>query len=589
MKQKKSTDLELYLRLLTYVKPYLRIFLVAVVALAVLALTSPAIAALFKNITEGVFQLSEINLVTHVIVPIILVFLVAAVASYISRYALAWVADRLVMDLRMEMFNRLLSVPCAGLDRHSAGSLISRFTFDAAQLKEAATNVITTLSRDTLSIIGLVAWMAWIDWALTLVAFLAGPVILSVLLLLRRRLRRISRLVQDSMADLHNALGEAIAAHRIIRIFAGQEQESERVGQKANANRQANMKFVAASAAGTPAINVITALALGLIVYVAAQHAATDRITVAEFNSFFAALLMLLSPLRRLARINEDLQRGLTACESVFAFIDQEAEADAGKVSVFRLTGQIEIRNLRFAYGTADEPVLQDVSLNAQPGQLIAIVGPSGSGKTSLVDLVARFYDAQGGEMRVDGHDIRDLSLACLRENIALVSQDVVLYNDTVFNNIAYGGNRGAGMERVREAARLADALTFIEDLENGFDTVIGNNGSRLSGGQRQRIALARALLKDAPILVLDEATAALDTESERRIQQSLASIRQDRTCIIIAHRLTTIENADQILVMDNGRLVETGTHDQLIARNGVYSRLYAGEKDVSDQDRKAD
>lgn len=589
MTQNKPSDLALYLRLLTYVKPYLRIFLVAVVAMAVLALTSPAIAALFKNITEGVFQLSEINLVTHVVVPIILVFLVAAVASYISRYALAWVADRLVMDLRMEMFNRLLSVPCAGLDRHSAGSLISRFTFDAAQLKEAATNVITTLSRDTLSIIGLVAWMAWIDWALTLVAFLAGPVILSVLLLLRRRLRRISRLVQDSMADLHNALGEAIVAHRIIRIFAGQEQESERVGQKANANRQANMKFVAASAAGTPAINVITALALGLIVYVAAQHAATDRITVAEFNSFFAALLMLLSPLRRLARINEDLQKGLTACESVFAFTDQEAEADAGKVSVSRLRGQIEIRNLSFAYGTADEPVLQDVSLNAQPGQLIAIVGPSGSGKTSLVDLVARFYDAQGGEMRVDGHDIRDFSLACLRENIALVSQDVVLYNDTVFNNIAYGGNRGAGMERVREAARLADALTFIEDLENGFDTVIGNDGSRLSGGQRQRIALARALLKDAPILVLDEATAALDTESERRIQQSLASIRQDRTCIIIAHRLTAIENADHIFVLENGRLVEAGTHSQLIARDGVYSRLYAGEKEVSDQDRQED
>ena len=584
MQQNKPTDLALYLRLLAYVKPYLKIFLAAVLAMAVLALTSPAIAALFKNITEGVFQLSEINLVTHVIVPIILVFLVAAVASYISRYALAWVSERLVMDLRMDMFGRLLSVPCAGLDRHSAGSLISRFTFDAAQLKEAATNVITTLSRDTLSIIGLVAWMAWLDWALTLVAFLAGPVILSVLLLLRRRLRRISRLVQDSMADLHNALGEAIAAHRIIRIFAGQEQESERVGQKANANRQANMKFVAASAAGTPAINVITALALGLIVYVAAQHAAADRITVAEFNSFFAALLMLLSPLRRLARINEDLQKGLTACESVFAFIDQEAEADAGKVSVPRLTGQIEIRDLRFAYGAADEPVLQDVSLTVTPGQLVAVVGPSGSGKTSLVDLLARFYDAQGGEIRVDGHDVRDLSLTCLRENIALVSQDVVLYNDTVFNNIAYGGNRGAGMERVREAARLADALAFIEELENGFDTVIGNNGSRLSGGQRQRVALARALLKDAPILVLDEATAALDTESERRIQQSLASIRQDRTCIIIAHRLTTIENADQILVMDNGSLVETGTHDQLIARDGVYSRLYAGEKMKADE-----
>ena len=578
MKQNKSTDLELYLRLLSYVKPYLRIFLIAVLAMVVLALTSPAIAALFKSITEGVFQLSEINLMTRVIVPIILVFLVMAVSSYISRYALAWVADRLVMDLRVEMFSRLLKLSCTDLDRHSAGSLISKFTFDAAQLKEAATNVITTLSRDTLSIIGLVAWMAWIDWVLTLVAFLAGPVILSVLLALRLRLRKLSRLVQDSMAGLHNALNEAIAAHRIIRIFAGQDQEKERVKEKANANRRANMKFVAASAAGTPAINVITALVLGIIVYVAAQHAAAEQISVAEFNSFFAALLMLLSPLRRLSRINEDLQKGLTACESVFAFIDQEAEADEGNVSVARLTGHIEIRDLRFAYDTTGEAVLQDMSLAAKPGQTIAVVGPSGGGKTSLVDLIARFYDAQGGEIRVDGHDIRALSLACLRENIALVSQDVVLYNDTVFNNIAYGSNRGASMEQVREAARLADALAFIEALENGFDTVIGNNGSRLSGGQRQRIALARALLKDAPILILDEATSALDTESERRIQQALDSTGQARTCIIIAHRLSAIKNADHILVMENGRLVEAGTHDQLIAQGGIYTRLYSVE-----------
>ena len=585
MQRNKPTDLALYLRLLTYVKPYLKIFLVAVVAMAVLALTSPAIAALFKNITEGVFQLSEINLMTRVIVPIILVFLVAAVSSYISRYALAWVADRLVMDLRVEMFSRLLKLSCTDLDRHSAGTLISKFTFDAAQLKEAATNVITTLSRDTLSIIGLVAWMAWIDWMLTLVAFLAGPVILSVLLALRLRLRKLSRRVQDSMAGLHNALNEAIAAHRIIRIFAGQEQERDRVREKVNANRRANMKFVAASAIGTPAINVIAALVLGVIVYVAAQHAAADRITVAEFNSFFAALLMLLSPLRRLARINEDLQKGLTACESVFAFIDQEAEADEGKVSVARLAGQIEIRELRFAYGEAGESVLHDVSLTARPGQVVAVVGPSGSGKTSLVDLIARFYDAQGGEIRVDGHDLRDLSLACLRGNIALVSQDVVLHNDTVFNNIAYGSNRQASMEQVREAARQADALAFIEALENGFDTVIGNDGSRLSGGQRQRIALARALLKDAPILVLDEATAALDTESERRIQQALDSTRQDRTCIIIAHRLTSIENADHIVVLDNGRPVEAGTHSQLIAQGGVYTRLYSIEAIGEDAD----
>ena len=580
MKQRESTDLALYLRLLTYVKPYLRIFLVAVLALAVLALTSPAIAALFKNITEGVFRHSEIDLVTGVVLPIILVFLVAAVSSYISRYALAWVAERLVMDLRLEMFRRMLSVPCAALDRHTAGSLVSRFTFDAAQLKEAATNAVTTLGRDTLSIIGLVAWMAYIDWLLTLIALLAGPVILSVLLALRRRLRRLSRRVQDSMADLHHVLNESIAAHRIIKIFAGQDQEGERFGKTANTNRSMTMKFVAASAAGTPAINLITALALGAIVYAAAAHAQAGSISVAEFNSFFAALLMLLSPLRRLARINEDLQKGLTACESVFSFIDQEAEPEGGATSAAELTGTIEIRDLDFAYDAASGPVLQGISVTARPGQLIAIVGPSGGGKTTLVDLIAGFYEMTGGEIRVDGHDIREFPLAALRDNIALVSQHVVLFNDTVFNNIAYGSNRDATPEQVREAARLADALEFIKALENGFDTIIGNDGSRLSGGQRQRIALARALLKDAPILILDEATAALDTESERSIQQSLDSIRQNRTCVVIAHRLSAIEKADQILVMDNGRLVEAGTHSQLIAQGGVYTRLYSIEGD---------
>ena len=583
MQRNKPTDLSLYLRLLTYVKPHLKVFLIAVLALAVLALTNPAIAALFKNITEGVFRHSEIDLVTGVVLPIILVFLVAAVSSYISRYALAWVAERLVMDLRLEMFGRMMSVPCASLDRHTAGSVVSRFTFDAAQLKEAATNVVTTLGRDTLSIIGLVAWMAYIDWLLTLIALLAGPVILSVLLALRRRLRRLSRRVQDSMADLHHVLNETVAAHRIIKIFAGQAQEGEKFSKTANANRRMNMKFVAASAAGTPAINVITALALGAIVYAAAAHAQAGSISVAEFNSFFAALLMLLSPLRRLARINEDLQKGLTASESVFSFIDQETEPEGGKVSAARLAGTIEIRDLGFAYNAASGPVLQDITVTAGPGQVIAIAGPSGSGKTSLVDLIARFYEATSGEIRVGGHDIRDLPLAALRENIALVSQHVVLFNDTVFNNIAYGSNRNATPEKVREAARLADALEFIEALENGFHTNIGNDGSRLSGGQRQRIALARALLKDAPILILDEATAALDTESERSIQQALDSLRKNRTCIVIAHRLSAIEKADHILVMDNGWLVESGDHSALLARNGVYARLYATENTNGD------
>ena len=578
MTQNKPTDLELYLRLLTYVKPYLRIFLVAVLAMAVLALTSPAIAALFKNITEAVFQPEQPDLMMRVALPVILVFLVAAVSSYISRYALAWVADRFVMDLRVEMFNRLLSLSCADLDRHTAGSLISRFTYDVTQVKEAGTNAVTTLGRDTLSIIGLVAWMAWIDWLMTLLAFVAGPFILFVLLALRLRLRRTSRLVQESIADLHHVIDEAIAGHRLIKIFAGWQQERERFKKKANTNRRYNMKFIAASAASTPVINVITAIALVSIVYVATAHAAADKISVAEFNSFFAALLMLLSPLRRLSRINEDLQRGLAACESVFAFIDQETETDGGKVSVDRLTGAIEIRDLSFAYEEGRGAMLENISLSVSPGQSVAIIGPSGSGKTSLVNLIPRFYETGSGEIRLDGHDIRELSLSGLRENIALVSQDVVLYNDTVFNNIAYGSNRAATVEQVREAARQADALTFIESLEDGFDTVIGNDGSRLSGGQRQRIALARALLKDAPILILDEATAALDTESERSIQQALDSIKQERTCIVIAHRASAIENADHIFVLENGRLVEAGTHSQLMVQGGIYTRLYSIE-----------
>ena len=354
----------------------------------------------------------------------------------------------------------------------------------------------TTLGRDTLSIIGLVAWMAYIDWLMTLLAFVAGPFILFVLLALRLRLRRMSRLVQASMADLHHVIDEAIAGHRIIKIFAGRQQESESFKQKANANRRYNMKFIAASAAGTPVINVITAIALVSIVYIAAVHAAADKISVAEFNSFFAALLMLLSPLRRLSRINEDLQRGLAACESVFTFIDQETEADGGEASVDRLTGAIEINDLGFAYDEGSGAVLDNISLTVSPGQTVAIIGPSGSGKTSLVNLIPRFYETGSGEIREDGQDIRKLSLAALRDNIALVSQHVVLFNDTVFNNIAYGSNRDATPEQVREAARKADALEFVEALEKGFDTVIGNDGSRLSGGQRQRIALARAFVK---------------------------------------------------------------------------------------------
>lgn len=550
-------------------------FALALLFMSILALTSPAIAALLKNIMEGIFFSTEANLARQVVIPTLLVFSIAAISSYLSRCTLAWVANRLVKDLRMEMFKRLLQLSCDDLERQPAAGLVSRFTFDVTNLKAAGTSVVTTLSRDTLSIIGLVAWMAYIDWLMTLVALLAVPFILLTLLAFRRRLRKMSRRAQHAMAELHHALSEAIAGHRIIKIFAGQEQEGERFHQKAEDGRRFDMQFSTAAAAGTPVINMISAVGVTIIVYVASVQAAADKISVAEFNSFFAAVLMLLSPLRRLSRINEDMQKGLAACESVFAFIDQAPEPDNGAVAVDRLTGAIELRDLGFTYEEG-RPVLHDLSLTIQPGQSAAVIGPSGSGKTSLVNLLPRFHDNFSGQILLDGHDIRDLSLAGLRKNIAMVSQDIVLYDDTVRNNIAYGGQRGAPLERIREAARQADALDFIEALEQGFDTVIGANGTRLSGGQRQRIALARAILKDAPILVLDEATAALDTESERNIQLALDSIKRDRTCIIIAHRLSTIESADHVFVLEEGRLVQSGDHDQLQAQEGVYSRLHA-------------
>ncbi len=572
---KTPADLALYLRLLACVKPYWRVFAIAVLAMTVLALTNPAIAALFKRITEGVFFNSEAGLVAEVIVPVLLVFVIAALSAYISRVALAWVGEKIVMDLRVKMFDRLLLLPCSSMDEHTSGSLVSKFTFDVAQLKEAGTSVITTLIRDALSVLGLIAWMLYLNWLMTVIALLAAPFVMLILLIIRNRLRRMSRLIQDSMAQLNHVLTEAISGHRVIKIFAARDEENNIFGQKANANRRFNMKFTNAAAITTPAINIMTACILVALILVAIQQGSAGNITVAEFNSFFIALLMLLSPVRRLSQVNEHLQRGLAASESVFAFIDQEIETDAPAVAIEKLGGAIEINALDFSYHQDAGPVLHNISLQIEPGQTAAIIGPSGSGKSSLVNLLPRFYDYTHGDILIGGESIRALSLAQLRASIALVSQEVMLFNNTVRNNIAYGGNRHASMEAIRHAARLANALEFIEALDGGFDTVIGRDGSRLSGGQRQRIALARAFLKDAPILIMDEATSALDSESEKAIQHAMETLRHKRTCIIIAHRLSTIEMADIVFVLEHGRLVEEGRHSELIKRDGTYTRLY--------------
>ncbi len=571
----KGSDWQLYLRLLKYVTPYTHIFLFAIIAMIMQAGTEPAKAALLQPMLDQLFVNKDSSMVVIIPLLIIVVFTISGIAAFAAGISMNWIANKVVMDLRNEMFVHLLDFPGSYYDRHSVGSMISKFTFDVIQIKEASSNTITILVKDTLMIAGLMAWMFYMDWRMTCIALGSAPFIILIVSVIRSRLRRMSLKLQDTMADINHILGEVIDGHRIVKLFNGQEQEKGRFRNVVVANLRFTMKFVFASVASGPAVQLIAATALAIIVYVAASRALSEQLTVGEFGSFFAAMAMMMDPLKRLVRINEHLQKGLAASESIFGLLDEPPEPDNGSVHLPTVSGEIEIRDLDFQYDSNGTPALRDISLHIGHGETVALVGASGAGKTTLASLIPRFYQCDKGRIFIDGHDIHDVSLASLRDNIALVSQDVVLFDDSIRNNIAYGAMRNASEDEVINAARAAHALEFIQDLPDGLETGIGGKGVRLSGGQRQRIALARALLKKAPILILDEATSALDSESERHIQLALEEIRQKCTCIIIAHRLSTIKAADRVLVIDDGCIVETGTHSELLDRNGFYAKLY--------------
>ena len=570
-----DNDVRLYKRLLQYVLPYWRTFLIAIVSMLVLAISDPAIPALIRPMLDGAFVDKDPATMKWVPILFVVLFAIRGLATYANGVALFWVSNKVVMDLRQEMFIKILTLPSSYYDNQSSGSLLSKFTYDVIQIKEAATNAITTLVRDSLAIVGLLGWMFYIDWKMTLVAMISAPFITSVILIIRKRLRKMSRKVQESMVDINHVLGECINGHKLIKLYDGKEQEINRFQQVSNANRRYSMKFAMAAVASSPMIQLITATVMAIIIYIAIQKAAANEIKVGEFTSFFAAMAMLLTPLKRLARVNEHLQRGLAACESVFALLDQPAEPDVGKQTLEKAKGEIEFRNVNFSYQGKAQKALNNISMHIKPGETIALVGASGSGKSTLANLVPMFYAGAEGKILLDGKEIQDISLHSLRQNIALVSQEVILFNDTVRNNIAYGSLHGSSEASIIAAARSAHALEFIEELEQGFDTIIGEKGLKLSGGQRQRLAIARALLKDAPVLIMDEATSSLDTHSERQIQLAMEEVKEGRTCLIIAHRLSTIENADRIIVIDNGAIVETGTHSELIKHNGAYARLH--------------
>ena len=569
------TSSALYSRLLKYVSPHWRIFVLSLAGMVIVGLTEVALPALMKPLLDGTFVHKDEALMRWMPAVIIALVAVRGGAEYVASYSINWVGNKLVMDLREAMFGKLLTLPTPYYDDNASGNLISKLTYDVTQVTAAGTSVLTVIFKDTVSLVGLLAYMSWLNWKLTLLAMVMTPLIVGVVRLISIRLRASSRAVQQAMGDVTQVLQETIEGHKVVKLFGGQRYEAARFGEQANRVRRFMMKQAAAAAASVPVVQLLAGLALAAIVYLATQQSHANEVTVGEFVSFITAMLMLTAPLKRITGVNEPLQRGLAAAESVFALIDQAGENDPGEALIARARGEIRFDDVSFSYGGASQPALTAITLTIHPDETVALVGASGGGKSTLVNLVPRFYQPTSGRVLLDGFDLATLTLASLRANIALVSQDVVLFNDSVAANIAYGVMRDTRESDIIAAAEAAHAMEFIRHMPQGLGTLVGENGVRLSGGQRQRLAIARALLKNAPLLILDEATSALDSESERHVQAALETLMQGRTTIVIAHRLSTIEKAGRIVVLDRGRIAEIGNHRELLEKNGIYARLY--------------
>ena len=575
MTSAKTSSRELYLRLLRHVRPYREAVLGVALAMVVGGLADASLVKVGQYVVQEIFVNRNREYATILPLAIIGVFLVSGLASFASGYGLQWIGNKVVLDLRRLMFAKVLQLPFGFFDEVATAQLVAKFTNDVNNLTAASTSALTVMVRDSVTIVALLGYLLYYNWKLTLITFIVIPPIALVVRAFSRRLRRMSRENQRAVGGIAEVLDEAIGNQRVVRIFGGQAYEAKRFEDASQRIRRFMMKHATAAAGTVPVTQLFVAIAVAAIIYFAAAEANAGAFDVSEFVGFIAATGMLLQPLKRLTGINEQLQKGLAACESVFGLIDEAPEEDRGTVVLERAAGAIRFEDVSLTYPSASRAALEHVTLDIRPGETVALVGPSGSGKSSLIHLLPRFYHPGSGRITLDGHDLESLKLASLRQQISLVSQNVVLFNDTVAANIAYGRAEATGEAEIVRAAEAAHAMEFIRELPQGLATEIGENGAKLSGGQRQRIAIARAILKDAPILLLDEATSALDTESERAVQAALEALMRGRTTIVIAHRLSTIEKADRIVVLAQGSVVECGSHRDLVSAGGMYAGLH--------------
>ena len=571
------STLQTFKRLWPTIKPFKAGLVVSGIALVLNALADSGLIYLLKPLLDDGFGKANNSFLKIMAFVVVGMIILRGITNFISNYCLAWVSGKVVMTMRRRLFKHLMFMPVSFFDRNSTGKLLSRITYDSEMIASSSSGSLITIVREGAYIISLLAVMFYTSWELTLVLFVIGPIIAVLITIVSKIFRKLSKNLQDSMGELTATTEQMLKGHKVVLSFGGQLVEEERFNKVSNNMRRKGMKMVTADSISDPVVQIIASLALAAVLFLATTPLiAEDNLSAGSFTVVFSSMLAMMRPLKSLTNVNSQFQRGMAACQTLFAILDLEPEKDNGTYQAEPAKGVLEFKNVSFAYQGKEELALNNISFSVPAGKTVALVGRSGSGKSTIANLVTRFYDIEQGEILLDGVNIQDYRLSNLRENCAVVSQQVHLFNDTIANNIAYAAQDKYSREEIIAAAKAAYALEFIEKLPQGFDTVIGENGASLSGGQRQRLAIARALLRNSPVLILDEATSALDTESERAIQSALDELKKDRTVIVIAHRLSTIENADEILVIDHGEIRERGNHKALLEQNGAYKQLHS-------------